>query len=234
MWRDARAFWLREPGAGRDPAGAAARARAGRCRSSAPCAPASAGAPRRWCSAAACRASQYATMRAPFQDGDFPAPVKYGYLNVGVVEQRPPRAARPHRVLPVPAPDARTSCRPRSVVVVPDGVPPARAVLAGTVETAVNALWDAAPLRRRPGHGRRRRHGRLLRRAPARAVPGRRGSRWSTSTRAGPRSRPRSASSSRCPPTPPAARPGRAHQRHVGRAAAVARPARARRARSST
>lgn len=33
-----------------------------------------------------------------------------------------------------------------AVVVVPDGVPPARAVLAGTVETAVNALWDAAPL----------------------------------------------------------------------------------------
>uniref|UniRef100_UPI00286E12C3 zinc-dependent alcohol dehydrogenase n=1 Tax=Nocardioides sp. TaxID=35761 RepID=UPI00286E12C3 len=27
-----------------------------------------------------------------------------------------------------------------------DGVPPERAVLAGTVETAVNALWDAAPL----------------------------------------------------------------------------------------
>ena len=27
----------------------------------------------------------------------------------------------------------------------PDDVPPARAVLAGTVETAVNALWDAAP-----------------------------------------------------------------------------------------
>jgi threonine dehydrogenase-like Zn-dependent dehydrogenase len=29
---------------------------------------------------------------------------------------------------------------------VPDGVPARRAVLAGTVETAVNALWDAAPL----------------------------------------------------------------------------------------
>jgi threonine dehydrogenase-like Zn-dependent dehydrogenase len=29
---------------------------------------------------------------------------------------------------------------------VPDGVPAGRAVLAGTVETAVNALWDAAPL----------------------------------------------------------------------------------------
>ena len=33
--------------------------------------------------------SQHAAMRAPFQEGDFPAPVKYGYLNVGVVEQGP-------------------------------------------------------------------------------------------------------------------------------------------------
>ena len=32
-----------------------------------------------------------------------------------------------------------------AVSVVPEGVPPARAVLAGTVETAINALWDAAP-----------------------------------------------------------------------------------------
>jgi hypothetical protein len=29
------------------------------------------------------------TMRAPFQEGDFPGPVKYGYLNVGVVEEGP-------------------------------------------------------------------------------------------------------------------------------------------------
>src|SRR5215510_6148124 len=29
-------------------------------------------------------------MRAPFQEGDFPGPVKYGYLNVGAVEQGPP------------------------------------------------------------------------------------------------------------------------------------------------
>src|SRR5207253_5210058 len=33
-----------------------------------------------------------------------------------------------------------------AVCVVPEDVPPARAVLAGTVETAINALWDAAPL----------------------------------------------------------------------------------------
>ena len=88
---------------------------------------------------------QYATMRAPFQDGDFPGPVKYGYLNVGVVEIGPPElidrtvfCLYPHQnVYVVPA---------GAVVVVPDDVPPERAVLAGTVETAVNALWDAAPL----------------------------------------------------------------------------------------
>src|SRR6185503_18425754 len=33
-----------------------------------------------------------------------------------------------------------------AVTVVPEDVPPGRAVLAGTVETAVNALWDAAPM----------------------------------------------------------------------------------------
>jgi threonine dehydrogenase-like Zn-dependent dehydrogenase len=90
-------------------------------------------------------ASQYAVMRAPFQDGDFPWPVKYGYLNVGTVEEGPgPLMGRtvfslyPHQsafVAPVEA-----------VFVVPDDVPAERAVLAGTVETAVNALWEASPL----------------------------------------------------------------------------------------
>ena len=89
--------------------------------------------------------SQYAAMRAPFQEGDFPGPVKYGYLNVGAVEEGPPElrgrtvfCLYPHQTAyVVPA---------GAVTVVPDDVPPARAVLAGTVETAVNALWDAAPL----------------------------------------------------------------------------------------
>ena len=88
---------------------------------------------------------QYAAMRAPFQEGDFPGPVKYGYLNVGAVEQGPAElrgrtvfCLYPHQTAyVVPA---------GAVTVVPEGVPAARAVLAGTVETAVNALWDAAPL----------------------------------------------------------------------------------------
>ena len=89
--------------------------------------------------------SQHAVMRAPFQEGDFPGPVKYGYLSVGVVEEGP-TALRgrtvfclyPHQTAYVVPADALTP--------VPDGVPAARAVLAGAVETAVNALWDAAPL----------------------------------------------------------------------------------------
>jgi threonine dehydrogenase-like Zn-dependent dehydrogenase len=89
--------------------------------------------------------AQYAAMRAPFQEGDFPGPVKYGYLNVGTVEQGPAELCGrtvfclyPHQTAyVVPA---------AAVTVVPEGVPPARAVLAGTVETAINALWDAAPL----------------------------------------------------------------------------------------
>jgi threonine dehydrogenase-like Zn-dependent dehydrogenase len=87
-------------------------------------------------------ASQHDRMRAPFQTGEFPGPVVYGYLAVGVVEAGPGAGRTvfclyPHQdrfVVPASA-----------VVEVPAGVPPQRAVLAGTVETAVNALWDAAP-----------------------------------------------------------------------------------------
>lgn len=88
--------------------------------------------------------NQWATMRAPFQDGDFPAPVKYGYLNVGVVEAGVPELVG--KTVFSLFPHQTHFVVPRSAVtVVPDEVPAARAVLAGTVETAVNAVWDAAP-----------------------------------------------------------------------------------------
>lgn len=60
-------------------------------------------------------------MHAPHQEGDFPGPVKYGYLNVGVVEQGPEEwlgktvfALHPHQdyfVLPAsqPLPSRRMS-----------------------------------------------------------------------------------------------------------------------------
>jgi threonine dehydrogenase-like Zn-dependent dehydrogenase len=144
MQREAQAFWLREPGAGE-------------------IRPVSLAAPGpdevvvRTLRSAVSRGtealvfhgrvppSQYDAMRAPFQEGAFPGPVKYGYLNVGVVEDGPPGlrgrtvfCLHPHQTsYVVPA---------SAVTLVPEEVPVARAVLAGIVETAVNALWDAAPL----------------------------------------------------------------------------------------
>ena len=88
--------------------------------------------------------SQYRAMRCPFQEGDFPAPVKYGYASVGVVAAGPAAllgrrvfSLHPHQDGYVVPADA--------VVPVPDAVPDRRAVLAANMETAVNALWDGAP-----------------------------------------------------------------------------------------
>jgi len=88
--------------------------------------------------------SEYQAMRAPFQVGDFPGPVKYGYSSVGVVETGPEDllgrlvfCLYPHQTrYRVPA---------RALHLLPEGVPPGRAVLAANLETAVNGLWDAAP-----------------------------------------------------------------------------------------
>lgn len=90
-------------------------------------------------------ASQYTIMRAPFQEGDFPGPVKYGYLNVGVVQAGPPTLQGRTVFCLYPHQD-RYVVPASAVVPVPPGVPARRAVLAGIVETAINALWDAAPL----------------------------------------------------------------------------------------
>nr|WP_141850395.1 zinc-binding alcohol dehydrogenase [Lapillicoccus jejuensis] len=84
-------------------------------------------------------------MRAPFQDGHFPGPVKYGYLSVGRVE-RGPRTLLGRDVFCLFPHQSAYVVPAAAVVPLPDGVPARRAVLAGTVETAVNALWDAAPL----------------------------------------------------------------------------------------
>jgi threonine dehydrogenase-like Zn-dependent dehydrogenase len=89
--------------------------------------------------------SEWERMRAPFQSGQLPGPVKYGYANVGRVLDgaahlvgRSVFCLYPHQTLYTVSSDA--------VHVLPEGVPEARAVLAANMETAVNALWDAAPL----------------------------------------------------------------------------------------
>ncbi|HET8790510.1 MAG TPA: zinc-binding alcohol dehydrogenase [Modicisalibacter sp.] len=88
--------------------------------------------------------SEYGRMRAPFQAGEFPGPVKYGYASVGTIEQGPAKlqgrdvfCLYPHQDRYIVPADA--------VLEIPQGVPAERAVLAANMETAINGLWDAGP-----------------------------------------------------------------------------------------
>jgi len=88
-------------------------------------------------------AELHAAMRAPFQAGDFPFPVKYGYAAVGRVAAGPARLAG-RRVFVLHPHQDRFVVPASAAVPVPDDVPDARATLAANMETAVNVLWDAA------------------------------------------------------------------------------------------
>jgi 2-desacetyl-2-hydroxyethyl bacteriochlorophyllide A dehydrogenase len=88
--------------------------------------------------------SEHARMRAPFQAGDFPAPVKYGYATVGRVEHGP--AELQGRDVFVLHPHQTRFVVPASAAyLLPDAVPPWRGILAANLETAINGLWDGAP-----------------------------------------------------------------------------------------
>lgn len=88
--------------------------------------------------------SEYQRMRAPFQSGNFPGPVKYGYANVGRVVAgdadwlgKTVFCLYPHQshyVVPT-----------ASLTPVPEHIPAKRAILAANAETALNGLWDAPP-----------------------------------------------------------------------------------------
>ena len=88
--------------------------------------------------------SEYARMRAPFMGGSFPFPVKYGYATVGRIAAGPAAlvgrlafALHPHETRFVVPADR--------VALLPENLPASRAVLAANMETALNAIWDAAP-----------------------------------------------------------------------------------------
>ena len=87
-------------------------------------------------------ASEYARMRGPGMEGDFPFPVKYGYCGVGVVEQgsadllgQTVFCLHPHQ--------DRFLAPAAMAVPVPENVPPRRAILGANMETALNAMWDS-------------------------------------------------------------------------------------------
>lgn len=88
--------------------------------------------------------SEWGRMRAPFQVGEFPAPVKYGYSVTGIVEQGPADLVGRHVFVLHPH-QTRFVVPATAVHVLPDDVPPSRAVLAANLETALNGIWDARP-----------------------------------------------------------------------------------------
>src|ERR1041385_3677233 len=85
--------------------------------------------------------SEYKRMRAPFMDGSFPFPVKYGYAMVGRVEEGPVDlkgrlcfALYPHQTV--------FNLAAENIVPLPEGLPAERAVLAANMETELNPTWD--------------------------------------------------------------------------------------------
>jgi 2-desacetyl-2-hydroxyethyl bacteriochlorophyllide A dehydrogenase len=86
--------------------------------------------------------SEWSRMRAPFQEGAFSFPVKYGYAAAGRVVAggrellgRRVFCLHPHQTaFTVPA---------SALTPIPDAVSSKRAVLAANMETALNCVWDA-------------------------------------------------------------------------------------------
>lgn len=90
--------------------------------------------------------SEWDRMRAPFQEGSFPYPVKYGYSAVGRVEAGPDAllgrtifALYPHQT--------HFSVPESAVIPLPDDLPPRRCILAANMETALNSLLDSEALK---------------------------------------------------------------------------------------
>jgi len=88
--------------------------------------------------------SEWARMRCPHQEGEFPFPVKYGYAMVGEVEAGHADMVG-KRVFALHPHQSRFNLPIDAAIPIPDAIPTERAVLAPQMETALNATWDAAP-----------------------------------------------------------------------------------------
>jgi len=88
--------------------------------------------------------SEWQRMRCPLQEGEFPAPVKYGYAVAGIVEDGPTEFCG-RRVFCLHPHQDRFIVPADAVAVIPDDVPDRRAALAANMETAINGMWDGVP-----------------------------------------------------------------------------------------
>ena len=90
-------------------------------------------------------ASEFRRMRAPFQAGDFPAPLKYGYISVGRIIDADLNALIGQHVFCLYPHQTRYRVPASAVHPLPEEVPPERGILGAQMETAINGIWDAQP-----------------------------------------------------------------------------------------
>ncbi|SDR21616.1 zinc-binding alcohol dehydrogenase [Pseudovibrio sp. Tun.PSC04-5.I4] len=90
--------------------------------------------------------SEQERMQAPFQEGAFPFPVKYGYANVSEVIETKGNLKSGQRVFSLFPHQSNFLLPEEALYLIPEDVPSTRATLAANMETALNILWDAAVL----------------------------------------------------------------------------------------
>ena len=86
--------------------------------------------------------SLHQIMKAPFQEGVFNFPIKYGYINVGQVIEGPNVGQTVFTLYPH---QTEFNLDQSFCVPIPASVSASRAILAANMETAINAIWDAQP-----------------------------------------------------------------------------------------
>jgi len=82
-------------------------------------------------------------MRAPFMEGHFPFPVKYGYASVGQVLEGD--ASLIGKTVFSLSPHQSYAQLPNHALFAFSDIPPRRALLAANLETALNAVWNGQP-----------------------------------------------------------------------------------------
>ena len=83
-------------------------------------------------------------MKVPYMKGEFPFPVSYGYSLVGKIIKGPEKLINRYVHLMHPHHDF-AFVREQDIFLIPDSIPPKRAVFASNLETVVNAIWDSKP-----------------------------------------------------------------------------------------
>ena len=79
----------------------------------------------------------YSHMHVPYMQGSFSLPIKYGYNLIGETQdnQQIVHLMHPHQ--------DQCRVRPSSINFLPKSIAPRKATLFGTMETIINAIWDA-------------------------------------------------------------------------------------------